>query len=123
MQSLDFLHLILSKIRSLIFLTMNFAFRNTSNLCRLVVNRFFCSKTIPRNTIEHIHGSQAHHENGVVYDKKPFKMHLKAETKYAWCLCGRGKSQPLCDSTHNYVHYKIKQRPVRFQVTHYNHKL
>lgn len=96
---------------------MNILSRNNSSICRLIsTGRFFSSKTIPRNTIEHLYGSQAQHENGFVYDKKPFKMHLKAETKYLWCLCGKGHSQPLCDSTHKYVHYKIKQEPVRFQV-------
>lgn len=96
---------------------MNSIVRNNSSIYRIVSGvRLFSDKTVPRNTIEHLYGSQSHLENGFVYDKKPFKMHLKADTKYIWCLCGKGHSQPLCDATHNYVHYKIKQLPVRFQV-------
>lgn len=30
--------------------------------------------------------------------------------KYAWCLCGQSKSQPLCDGTHKYVHFHIKEK-------------
>lgn len=30
-----------------------------------------------------------------------------ADKKYAWCLCGQSKGQPLCDGTHKYVHYRI----------------
>lgn len=30
-----------------------------------------------------------------------------ADQKYAWCLCGQSKGQPLCDGTHKYVHYRI----------------
>lgn len=28
---------------------------------------------------------------GKVFDKKPFKMELEAEKRYAWCTCGRSK--------------------------------
>lgn len=96
---------------------MNILSRSNSSIYRLIVTgRFFSSKTIPRNTIEHLEGSQAHLENGIVYEKKPFKMNLKADTKYAWCLCGKGHNQPLCDGTHKNVDFKIIQKPVRFQV-------
>lgn len=46
----------------------------------------------------------------MVYDKKPFKMVLEAGKTYHWCLCGRSKSQPLCDGTHKDIYLKITQR-------------
>lgn len=30
--------------------------------------------------------------------------------QYSWCLCGKSKSQPICDGMHKNVHYKIKLR-------------
>uniref|UniRef100_A0A2M3ZBW3 Iron-binding zinc finger CDGSH type domain-containing protein n=1 Tax=Anopheles braziliensis TaxID=58242 RepID=A0A2M3ZBW3_9DIPT len=70
----------------------------------------------PKNVIEHLNTSQEQQTNGVVYDKKPFRMELEEGKRYSWCLCGRSKAQPLCDGTHKLVQYKITQRPVRFQV-------
>jgi len=29
---------------------------------------------------------------------------------YSWCLCGKSKSQPLCDGMHKNEFLKIKQR-------------
>lgn len=55
-------------------------------------------------------------ENGVIYDKKPFKVELVKDKQYCWCLCGKSKSQPFCDGTHKNVHLKISLRPVRFVV-------
>ncbi|CAG9575320.1 unnamed protein product [Danaus chrysippus] len=43
-------------------------------------------------------------------------MMLEAGKSYQWCLCGRSKSQPLCDGTHKDHYLKITQRPIRFQV-------
>ncbi|XP_018798248.1 PREDICTED: CDGSH iron-sulfur domain-containing protein 3, mitochondrial [Bactrocera latifrons] len=73
-------------------------------------------KTIPKNLLE---GSQTSHlqpENGAIFDKKPFKIHLEANKIYSWCLCGKSKSQPICDGMHKNEFLKIKLRPVRFQV-------
>lgn len=55
-------------------------------------------------------------ENGKVYDKKPFKIHLEAGKKYHWCLCGQSKSNPMCDGTHKNVHLRITLKPIRFAV-------
>ncbi|XP_050072672.1 CDGSH iron-sulfur domain-containing protein 3, mitochondrial [Anopheles maculipalpis] len=70
----------------------------------------------PKNVIEHLNTAQEQQTNGVVYDKKPFRMELEEGKRYSWCLCGRSKGQPLCDGTHKLVQYKITQRPIRFQV-------
>lgn len=74
------------------------------------------SPELPINTIEeHI---QAHKQEkfGVVYDKKPFKILLKANKNYSWCVCGQSKNQPFCDGTHKNPFMKIELKPVRFQV-------
>ncbi|XP_013118877.1 CDGSH iron-sulfur domain-containing protein 3, mitochondrial [Stomoxys calcitrans] len=73
-------------------------------------------KNIPKNVLE---GSQTAHlqaENGVVFDKKPFKIHLDQDKVYSWCLCGKSKLQPICDGTHKDEFLKIKLRPIRFKV-------
>ncbi|XP_053688050.1 CDGSH iron-sulfur domain-containing protein 3, mitochondrial [Sabethes cyaneus] len=74
------------------------------------------SDQIPRNVIADLTSAQHQKENGVIYDKKPFRIELEEGKRYSWCLCGRSKSQPLCDGTHKLVQYKITLRPVRFQV-------
>ncbi|KAK5638657.1 hypothetical protein RI129_012952, partial [Pyrocoelia pectoralis] len=71
---------------------------------------------IPKNVLEDKITAHQQKENGTVYDKKPFKITLEAGKKYFWCLCGKSKSQPFCDGTHNNVYLKIKLRPVKFQV-------
>ncbi|XP_055610710.1 CDGSH iron-sulfur domain-containing protein 3, mitochondrial [Uranotaenia lowii] len=71
---------------------------------------------IPKNVIADLQTSQNQQTNGVIYDKKPFRIELEEGKRYSWCLCGKSKSQPLCDGTHKLDQYKIKQRPVRFQV-------
>ncbi|CAB3260904.1 unnamed protein product [Arctia plantaginis] len=43
-------------------------------------------------------------------------LNLEAGKTYHWCLCGRSKSQPLCDGTHKDIYLKVTQRPVRFTV-------
>lgn len=48
--------------------------------------------------------------NGEIYDKKPFKLHLKKGKTYSWCLCGKSHNQPLCDGTHKDIYLKITQR-------------
>ncbi|XP_050687819.1 CDGSH iron-sulfur domain-containing protein 3, mitochondrial-like [Eriocheir sinensis] len=51
---------------------------------------------------------------GKIYDKKPFKITLKAGKKYFWCACGHSKSQPMCDGTHLNQQLKIAQKPLVF---------
>ncbi|XP_052872921.1 CDGSH iron-sulfur domain-containing protein 3, mitochondrial [Anopheles cruzii] len=70
----------------------------------------------PKNVIEHLNTAHEQQTNGIVYDKKPFRMELQEGKRYSWCLCGRSKGQPLCDGTHKLVQYKITHRPIRFQV-------
>ena len=31
----------------------------------------------------------------------PYCVELEADKTYSWCRCGRGKTQPFCDGTHN----------------------
>ncbi|CAB3258997.1 unnamed protein product [Arctia plantaginis] len=71
---------------------------------------------IPKNPLSSIYTAANQKENGVVYDKKPFRLNLEAGKTYHWCLCGRSKSQPLCDGTHKDIYLKVTQRPVRFTV-------
>ncbi|XP_046741572.1 CDGSH iron-sulfur domain-containing protein 3, mitochondrial [Diprion similis] len=71
---------------------------------------------IPRNTLKNLFSANEQQDNGKIYDKKPFKMRLEAGKHYHWCLCGKSKSQPLCDGTHRDVFVKVKQRPIRFMV-------
>ena len=60
---------------------------------------------------------------GKVYDKKPFRMVLKANKVYWWCSCGYSKLQPLCDGHHQRLlgqtpHYfvnKTKYKPIKLQ--------
>ncbi|XP_053963596.1 CDGSH iron-sulfur domain-containing protein 3, mitochondrial [Anastrepha ludens] len=73
-------------------------------------------KKIPKNLLEDSQTSQLQAENGAIFDKKPFKIHLEANKTYSWCLCGKSKSQPICDGMHKNVFMQIKLRPVRFQV-------
>ncbi|CAI9716777.1 iron-sulfur domain-containing 3, mitochondrial-like [Octopus vulgaris] len=37
---------------------------------------------------------------GKIYDKKPFRMELKANKWYFYCTCGHSKQQPFCDGAH-----------------------
>ncbi|XP_062543414.1 CDGSH iron-sulfur domain-containing protein 3, mitochondrial [Armigeres subalbatus] len=74
------------------------------------------SGEIPKNVIDNLSTAQHQQGNGVIYDKKPFRIELVEGKRYSWCLCGRSKSQPLCDGTHKLEQYKITLRPVRFQV-------
>ncbi|EFN78464.1 CDGSH iron sulfur domain-containing protein 3, mitochondrial [Harpegnathos saltator] len=81
----------------------------------------FCTKSkeppIPVNPLKEVYSANHQVENGIIYDKKPFKMRLEAGKIYSWCLCGRSRGQPFCDATHRNVYLKIKQRPIRFTVT------
>lgn len=96
---------------------MNSLFRTNFSILRNVATaRLYCTSKVPKSVIEDLTSAQGQIENGVIYDKKPFKLHLEEKKNYSWCLCGKSKTQPLCDGFHKNVHYKIKQRPVRFQV-------
>ncbi len=33
-------------------------------------------------------------------NKKPIKVALEADKKYAWCTCSHSESQPFCDGSH-----------------------
>ncbi|XP_037823171.1 CDGSH iron-sulfur domain-containing protein 3, mitochondrial [Lucilia sericata] len=89
-----------------------------------LIQRFYCSankaagetKTIPKNVLEGNQTAQLQAENGAIFDKKPFKIHLDQNKVYSWCLCGKSKSQPICDGTHKNEFLKIKLRPIRFKV-------
>lgn len=72
---------------------------------------------IPKNVIQHLHSASSQVENGIIYDKKPFKMKLVPDKIYSWCLCGHSKNQPLCDGSHKNPYIQIKQKPVRFKVS------
>ncbi|XP_075167380.1 uncharacterized protein LOC142239472 [Haematobia irritans] len=41
------------------------------------VQRGYCSKNIPKNVLEPNQTSHLQPENGVIFDKKPFKIHLE----------------------------------------------
>ncbi|CAK1599256.1 unnamed protein product [Parnassius mnemosyne] len=71
---------------------------------------------IPKNPLAPVYSANSQKDNGIVYDRKPFKVTLEEGKTYHWCLCGRSKSQPLCDGTHKDVYLKITQRPIRFKV-------
>ncbi|MCG6934733.1 MAG: CDGSH iron-sulfur domain-containing protein [Proteobacteria bacterium] len=36
----------------------------------------------------------------VIAQKGPYAVELKAGEAYYWCACGRSKSQPFCDGSH-----------------------
>jgi CDGSH-type Zn-finger protein len=36
----------------------------------------------------------------IVAQRGPFAATLEAGRQYAWCACGRSKSQPFCDGSH-----------------------
>ncbi|KRT83888.1 hypothetical protein AMK59_3235, partial [Oryctes borbonicus] len=92
-------------------------FRPVLNLYALErVNYSKKSNEIPKNVIQDLISADAQKENGIIYDKKPFRMPLEAGKRYSWCLCGRSKKQPLCDGTHKNQQLKIKQKPIRFEV-------
>jgi CDGSH iron-sulfur domain-containing protein 3 len=96
---------------------MNSILRTNLSIFKSLGNaRLYCTSKVPKNATEHLTSAQNQIENGAIYDKKPFKLHLEEGKNYSWCLCGKSKTQPLCDGFHKNVHFKIKQRPVRFQV-------
>ena len=36
----------------------------------------------------------------VIARKEPYRAEVEAGKSYAWCACGRSKSQPFCDGSH-----------------------
>lgn len=36
----------------------------------------------------------------IVAQKSPYAVNVEAGKSYAWCACGRSKSQPFCDGSH-----------------------
>ncbi|MBD3789154.1 MAG: CDGSH iron-sulfur domain-containing protein [Campylobacterales bacterium] len=49
-------------------------------------------------------------EEPVIYDVQPIKTSLEEGKEYAFCTCGRSKTQPFCDGSHNGTSFK----PLRF---------
>jgi CDGSH iron-sulfur domain-containing protein 3 len=41
----------------------------------------------------------------VIAQKSPYPVTVEAGKKYAWCACGRSKSQPFCDGSHKGSEY------------------
>jgi len=36
----------------------------------------------------------------IIAKKSPYAVNVEAGKTYAWCACGRSKSQPFCDGSH-----------------------
>ncbi|EFA04864.1 CDGSH iron-sulfur domain-containing protein 3, mitochondrial [Tribolium castaneum] len=90
----------------------------TTSAFRILPKVLFSSKSaqIPTNALKDVITADKQPENGLVYDKKPFKMPLEAGKRYSWCLCGYSHTQPFCDGTHKNQQLKIKLKPVAFKV-------
>ena len=39
-------------------------------------------------------------EDPIPAQKSPYQVELEEGKRYAWCKCGRSKTQPFCDGTH-----------------------
>lgn len=39
-------------------------------------------------------------EDRVIAQYAPYEVQLEADEEYAWCRCGRSKTQPFCDGAH-----------------------
>lgn len=77
---------------------MNTLLRTNLSIFRTLANiRLYCSGQIPKNVVDHLGSAHNQPENGVIYDKKPFKVNLLEKKNFSWCLCGKSKSQPFCD--------------------------
>ncbi|MEW6133255.1 MAG: CDGSH iron-sulfur domain-containing protein [Pseudomonadota bacterium] len=47
-------------------------------------------------------------EDPVIAQKAPYELELKPGTYY-WCACGRSKSQPFCDGSHEGTGFEPKE--------------
>uniref|UniRef100_A0A1B6MRL4 Iron-binding zinc finger CDGSH type domain-containing protein n=1 Tax=Graphocephala atropunctata TaxID=36148 RepID=A0A1B6MRL4_9HEMI len=74
------------------------------------------SPQMPKNILEEHITAHKQPTFGLVYDKKPFKILLKAKKRYKWCCCGWSKNQPFCDGSHKNPYIRIELRPVIFMV-------
>ena len=45
-------------------------------------------------------------DQAIVADRKPKRESLEAGKTYAWCACGRSKTQPFCDGSHTGTSFK-----------------
>lgn len=48
---------------------------------------------IPKNAIQQFVTGDKQRKMGVIYDKKPFRVHCVPNKQYAWCACGYSKTQ------------------------------
>jgi CDGSH-type Zn-finger protein len=51
-------------------------------------------------------------EQAKVAQKGPYQVELEAGKTYFWCVCGRSRSQPFCDGSHEGTGLS----PLEFQV-------
>ncbi len=47
-------------------------------------------------------------DDPVIAQKAPYELELEAGTYY-WCACGRSKSQPFCDGSHEGTGFEPKE--------------
>jgi CDGSH-type Zn-finger protein len=50
-------------------------------------------------------------DQATIAQKAPFVVDVEAGKTYYWCSCGRSKSQPFCDGSHNGTSFE----PVAFK--------
>ena len=39
-------------------------------------------------------------EKPIIVQKGPYKVEVKKDTTYFWCVCGLSQKQPFCDGSH-----------------------
>lgn len=50
--------------------------------------------------------TQSSNEEPVIAQRAPYAVEVKAGMDYFWCACGRSKSQPFCDGSHQVTSFK-----------------
>ncbi|MFK5883560.1 MAG: CDGSH iron-sulfur domain-containing protein [Candidatus Izemoplasma sp.] len=45
-------------------------------------------------------------KKGEVFQKSPMEVELEEGKTYAWCSCGKSKTQPYCDGSHTGTEFK-----------------